>query len=107
MSKVTINGEVFGWDRSKRPMSEAIAIEEALHCNYAVWQDEVAAGRARALAGLVWLVLRRNGREVPIEDILSGAFDVDLNQLEFAAGEGDANPTVPSPGDSTTTGSDT
>lgn len=107
LAKVTINGEVFEWDRSKRPMAEAIAIEQALHCNYAVWEDDLRAGSARAMAGLVWLVLRRNGREVPIEDILSGVYPVDLNEMDFGAQDGDADPTSPSPGDSTTTGSDT
>ena len=105
MAKVTINGEVFGWDPGKRLMSHALALEEALGCNYAVWQEDLAKGSARAMCGQVWLILRANGRDVPIADILSGAFDFDLNEITY---EDDAqDPTSPSPEASDTTGGDT
>lgn len=97
MAKVTIGGEVFDWDPVRKPMSEALAIEEALKIPYVQYEEGLAEGRARCLAGFVWLVWRRNGREVPLADILSGAVDVDLGALEMHPdeGEGEAGPTVP------------
>lgn len=106
MAKVRINGEHFEWDRSKRPISEAIAIEIALKdhfANYGQWEQALSAGSsAIAHCGLVWLVWRRNGRDVPIEDILSGKVDYDLNEIEWEGNE-QAGPTTPPPEASSTT----
>ena len=110
MAKVTINGEVFEWDASQRPMAEALALEEAMKDrfpNYAAWESALKAGSMAAEAGMVWLVLRRNGREVPIMDIFSGKFEVNLNELKYQWDEGELDPTSPPPEASDTTGSDT
>lgn len=108
MAKVTINGEVFAWDASRKPMSEALAIEDALKIPYVQYEEGLAKGSAMSLAGFVWLVWRRNGRDVPIADILSGAADVDLAGLELHSDEGDEPvPTMPTPTASSTTGGST
>lgn len=104
MAKVTINGEVFGFDGTRKPMSEALAIENGLHCTYAKWETDMQAGSARAMCGFIWLVWRRDGRDVELEDILSGKIDVDLADLDIEPGEGDADPTSPPPEASPTTG---
>ena len=104
MVKVTINGEVFGWDPTRKPMSEALAIEHALKCNYAQWEADLEAGSARALAGFIWLVWRRDGRDVLLEDILSGKVEIDLGAIGIEADEGEADPTTPIPAASSTTG---
>lgn len=106
MAKVTINGEVFEFDPARRPMSEALAIEEGLKIPYVQYEEGLAAGSARSLAGFVWLVWRRNGRDVPLADILSGAVDVDLTTLEMQPDEGEADPTSPAPAASGTTAAD-
>jgi hypothetical protein len=90
--KVTINGEVFGWDNTSKPLAEALALEEALHCRYVDWETDLRAGSARAVAGFVWLVWRRNGRDVPFADIVSGATEVDLGTLDITD-DGEAGPT--------------
>lgn len=107
MAKVTINGEVFEWDPVRKPMSEALAIEKALGIPYVQYEEGLANGSARSLAGFVWLVWRRNGREVDLADILSGAVDIDLNGLEMQPDEGEAGPTSPVPAALSTTGADT
>lgn len=96
MAKVTINGEVFAFDRSRQPMSEALAIENGLKCRYADWETDLQAGSARALAAFFWLVWKRNGRDVPLEDILSGKVEIDLAEASIEADEGEAaDPTSP------------
>lgn len=94
MVKVTINGEVFEWDPSPRPMSEALALEKELGMRYADWETELEAGSARAMAAQVWLIWRRNGRDIPLADILSGKVDFDLRELTFTE---DSEPEPPAP----------
>lgn len=105
MAKVTINGEVFGFDTTRRPMSEALAIENGLHCTYAKWETDMQEGSARALCGFIWLVWRRDGRDVKLADILSGDIDIDLTALEVEPDDGEADPTSlpPEPSDTTVT----
>lgn len=107
MAKVTINGEVFGFDPGRKPMSEALAIEEALKIPYVQYEEGLEAGSARSLAGFVWLVWRRNGRDVALADILSGAVEVDLSTLTMEPEEGEPGPTRTTPTASATTGSST
>ena len=107
MAKVTINGEVFDFDTSRRPMSEALAIENGLKCTYAQWETDIQAGSARAMCGFIWLVWRRDGRDVKLEDMLSGAVDFNTSDLDIEADEGEADPTTPPPEPSDTTASAT
>ena len=81
MAKIRINGETFDYDQSHHPMSEALAIEDAMGMRYVDWETELAAGSMRAMCGFVWLVWRRNGREVDIKSILSGETEIDLDEL--------------------------
>ena len=107
MAKVTINGEVFEWDPGRAPMSEALAIEEGLKIPYVQYEEGLNRGSARSLAGFIWLVWRRNGRDVPLADILSGAVEVDLNTLDMQSDEGETGPTLPPPTASATTAAST
>jgi hypothetical protein len=103
LAKVHINGEIFDFDRDRRPMSEMIALEKELGVNYGQWETDMAAGSARALAGMIWLVWRRNGRDVDFADIESGKAEIDYLTFEV---ENDAAPVDPTtrPGSSTTGG---
>ncbi len=118
--KVTINGESFDYDPSKQPMSEALAIEHVYKRRYAEWQEDLTAGSAKAICVLAWLIWRRDGRDVPFEDILSGTADFDLAEMmtsmaEAAAAEAKAaeaeaaepdptSPGLPGPAGTATTG---
>jgi len=104
VAKVTINGEVFEWDPSRKPLSEALAIENGLKCRYADWEADLQAGSARALAGFIWLVWRRNGRDADLQAMLAGDVDIDLDGLSIEADEGEGDPTSPPPALSPTTG---
>ena len=105
--KVTVNGEKFDFDTSRKPMSELLAIENGLHCTYTKWEEDMKAGSARAMCGFIWLVWRRDGRDVKLEDMLSGAVDFDTSDLDIEEDEGDAGPTTPPPEASSTTGGNT
>jgi hypothetical protein len=104
--KVTLNGEIFDYDGRKTPMSEALAIEHVYKRRYVEWQSDLEAGSAKAMAVLAWVIWRRDGRDVPFEDILDGTADFDLMEMlasmaESAQAEAEAaDPTIPgtSPG---------
>jgi hypothetical protein len=81
MAKITVGGESFDYDGKQQPMSEALAVEEVYGKNYATWQDDLNAGSAKAMCVLAWLVWRREGRDVPFADILSGKADFDLGEM--------------------------
>jgi hypothetical protein len=88
-------------------MSEALALERGLKMPYVDYEEGLRKGSAVSLAGFVWLVWRRNGRDVALEDILSGAVDVDLATLDMEGEEGEADPTGPLPAASSSTGGST
>lgn len=79
--KITLNGEVFGYDGTKTPMSEALAIEDVYKRRYVEWHDDLRAGSARAMCVLAWVIWRRNGRDVSFEDIIGGRIDFDLEEM--------------------------
>lgn len=117
--KVTINGETFDYDSTKAPMSEALAIEDAYKRRYVEWQDDLQAGSARAMCVLAWIIWRRDGRDVPYDDIISGRVDFDLGEMiasilesaaQAAAAEAEPDPTTPgspAPAGTHTTGTGT
>ena len=110
MAKVTINGEVFGWDATRKPMSEALAIENGLKCRFTDWENDLQAGSARAICGFIWLVWRRDGRDISLDDILTGKVEIDLGDLSIEADEGEdaeAGPTSLPPERSPTTNGNT
>jgi hypothetical protein len=97
MLKVTIKGAVYSFDSDRYPLSEAIALEEKLGIPFYTWRKSLDAGSAKALAGFVWLVLKRNGQDVAWEDIVSGAYDVASSDVDIEQ-EGGEDPTeAPSP----------
>ncbi len=93
MLKVTIKGEVYPFDNEHYPLPEAIELEEKLGMAFGEWQLALPRGSAKALAGFVWLVLRRNDHAVPLADILTGVFPLDENDVLIEA-EGSEDPTA-------------
>lgn len=109
--KIIIGGEAFEYDMDSRPMSEAIAIEKAWGRRYAEFQQELGAGSAEGWAVLAWAVWRRNGRDVPLADILDGEVDFDYTEMVrsvnvSAAAEAQAAKEGPTSGASPLTGPD-
>ena len=101
--KVTVKGEVFSFDNERYPVSEAIELEEKLGVPFHQWKTDLALGSVKALAAFVWLVLKRNGKDTTLEDIISGAYDLAENDIEIEQ-EGGGDPTeAPSPGDGSST----
>jgi hypothetical protein len=79
--KVIINGMAYEYDGQRAPMSEALAIEHVYKRRYAEWQTDLAAGSAKAMCVLAWIILRRDGTNLPFEDIINGKFDFDLVEM--------------------------
>lgn len=90
--KISIRGEVFPFDDERHSLAEAIALEEGLGMNYVQWFEGLGKGSAKALAGQVWLILHRAGKDVTLADILSGAYEVDLEDITA-----EPDPTEPEP----------
>lgn len=110
--KIVIAGETFEYDNTRRPLSEALAIEKAWGRRYAEWESELMGGSAEATAVLVWVVYRREGRDVPLQDILDGTVDLDYSELveslaqayRDAQAAGEAAKADPTSGDAPLTG---
>jgi hypothetical protein len=81
VAKIVIDGETFDYDAQKQPMSEALAIEEVYGARYGQWQQDLAAVSAKAYCALAWVIWRREGRDVPFADMLSGKVDFDLGEM--------------------------
>jgi hypothetical protein len=67
------------------------------------WRSALNGGSVKALAGFVWLVLRRNGQAVPWQDIVTGAYELSDSDVDIEQ-EGGEDPTPapsPAPGSST------
>lgn len=79
--KVILAGEAFDYDGSKAPMSEALWIEHVYKRRYAEWQEDLQAGSAKAMCMLACLIWRRDGRDVPLQDLLDGKVDFDLMEM--------------------------
>jgi hypothetical protein len=112
--KIVLGGEAYEYDGSKAPMSEALAIEHVYKRRYAEWQSDLAAGSARAMCVLAWVIWRRDGRNIPFEDIIDGKADFDLLEMltsmaeaaeaEAAAAADPTEPPAPAGTDTTGTG---
>jgi hypothetical protein len=95
--KVVLDGETFDYNEKKAPMSEALAIEHVYKRRYAEWQADLAAGSAKAFCVLAWLIWRREGRDVPFEDIIDGKVDFDLHEMVLSMNEDTEAPAEPDP----------
>ena len=94
---------MYPFDNERYPVSEAIELEEKLGIPFHKWKTDLADGSVKALAGFVWLVLKRNGQDTTLEDIISGAYELSESDIGIEQ-EGGEDPTgAPSPGDGSST----
>jgi hypothetical protein len=104
MARIGINGEFFEFDRNHKPMSEMLALEEATGLAYGEWEAGLDKGSARSLAALAWLVWKRDGRDVPFADVVSGAVELNLGSFTIEADGEPPGPTEATPEASRSTG---
>lgn len=89
MLKVTVDGQVYEYDSDRLLNTEAIALQKVTGMRMPEWTKALQEGDAYALTGLVWLLWRRNGREVPFGDV---EFDIATLDIQ-AEGEPQEVPT--------------
>ena len=75
--KITVDGQVFDYDASRLLNTEAIALQRVMGMPVPDWTKAMQKGDAIALTGLVWLLWRRAGRDVPFDDV-----EFDLGSIE-------------------------
>lgn len=115
--KIILDGKAYDYDGAKQPMSEALAVEKLYKKRYVQWQEDLGTGVLEAFCVLAWIIWRRDGRDVPYEDIIEGRADFDLNellksmldsQIAEKAEEGEPDPTAsPAPDGTPGTGEST
>lgn len=110
--KIILNGEAYDFDGASAPMSEAMAVERESGRSYTEWQSQLQAGALWAFCVLAWIVWRRDGRDVPLQDLLDGKIDFDLGAMLISftaaqeaetAGEDPTTGTAPVPDGTVTT----
>jgi len=91
MAKVTIDGQVFDYDPTRMLNTEAIALQKVTGMRMQEWTTALTEGDAFALTGLVWLLFRRDGRDVAFDQV---EFDMGSIVVEDdTPAEGEADPT--------------
>jgi hypothetical protein len=91
MAKVTIDGQAYDYDPNRMLNTEAIALQKVTGMKMQEWTTALTEGDAFALTGLVWLLWRRNGREVAFDEV-----EFDIGQLDLTADDEDEpDPTPP------------
>lgn len=95
--KITVDGEVFEYDQARLLNTEAIALQKVTGMRVQEWAKNMQEGDAYALTGLVWLLWRRNGKDVPFDDV-----EFDMGAIEIADDESaeDETPTEAASDDS-------
>jgi len=88
--KITVDGQVFDYDAGRLLNTEAIALQRVMGMPVADWTKAMQKGDALALTGLVWLLWRRAGREVPFDDV-----EFDLGSIEVEDDEPAPEPEKP------------
>lgn len=102
MLKVTIKGEVFPFDRTY-PLHEAIEIEDQCGMSFGRYQEALVTGSAKAVAIFAWVVLNRNGHDIPLADILSGKYELTTDDVTVEE-EGEPEPGKDRPSSTTISG---
>lgn len=86
--KITVDGQVYEYDAAKMLNTEAIALQKVTGMRVAEWTKALQEGDAYAMTGLVWLLFRRNDRDVAFDDV-----EFDIGALEIEDDEETPDPT--------------
>ncbi len=62
-------------------MCDALCIEDTYKRPLRAMGGRPGGRSARAMCVLAWLIWRRDGRDVPLQDILDGKVDFDLGEM--------------------------
>lgn len=81
MPKIHIGGEATEFDLDRLPLHEGIALQKATGWRMKQLAEACGEGDLVAVAALVWLALRRMGKDVTFDDITTGAYPIDLASI--------------------------
>jgi hypothetical protein len=95
VAKVTIDGQVYDYDPTRMLNTEAIGLQKVTGMKMQEWGKALEQGDAYALTGLVWLLYRRNGREVPFDEVEFDIGSISIEDDAPAAEEEEPGPTEP------------
>jgi hypothetical protein len=76
--KIAISGETYEYDPDTLLNTEAIALQRATGMRPPEFGKALELGDAVALTGLVWLIWRRNGRNVEFDAVEFDLADVSI-----------------------------
>jgi len=82
--KITVDGQVYDYDPAKMLNTEAIALQKVTGMRMTEWTTALTEGDAFALTGLVWLLWRRNDRDVSFDEVEFDIGSIDLQDDEPA-----------------------
>lgn len=99
MPKIRIGEESTEFDLERLPLHEGIALQKVTGWRMKQLAEACADGDLVAVAALVWLALKRMGKDLAFDDITSGAYPIDLASIVIETEEG-ADP--PSDGEAKT-----
>lgn len=75
--KVTIEGQVYNFDRTLVRNKHYIVLERATGMTTGEWEQALEKGSVLAITGLVWLVLQQDGQSIDFGDV-----DFDPRQVD-------------------------
>ncbi|UBU10037.1 hypothetical protein [Nonomuraea gerenzanensis] len=99
MPKINIAGESTEFDLDHMPLHEGIALQKATGWRMKELGEACATGDLVAVAALVWLGLRRMGKDVSFADITDGVHPIDISTITIDMEE---EPPPPSNGEAKT-----
>lgn len=87
--KITIDGQAYEYDPARLLNTEAIALQRVTGMRMNEWTKSLQEGDATALTGLIWMLWRRNGREVDFDDV-----EFDIGALDIQDDQAEPDPTL-------------
>lgn len=95
--KITIEGQVFEYDPNRMLNTEAIALQKVTGMKMADWAKALAEGDVFAVTGLVWLMYRREGRDVRFDEVEFDLGTMEIEEDEDEVPKEPVGPTEPVP----------
>ncbi len=67
--KLTVDGKLYDLDAGSLTNKEAILLEDLYGMTFQEFGELLTRGSTKAMTGLVWLAMRRDGSDIAFEDV--------------------------------------